>query len=513
MTDFFEYFEGSISAWHANSATITADTTHVLSGSKALKVVTNNVTAAEGVDRLAVHPPTSPSDMIPLTPNADMVLRVWLYGNGAGSVSVMFDRYDSSFNFLARNETNPVIPPAAWKEYVVRRVLGSTAAWGNIRIVTATQQSFTFWIDAVQLTTATQGEFGTGLFGVGPFGVGDTVYVGADLSPTYNIVGRVYADLTPTYELLPSGTVTAVGAVLSPTYSIAARVNTDLTPVYSLGFITPPTIAAAPIEEFDAEKLKSFAARVLDELSPVALNSTDLNHYIGGIGELFQEIEDYVGWDGLMDVDRIPEKGLPWLAQFVGVKLDYDNTEQGLRQQIRGHDRWGRGTPLSIIGPASKWIPNNSKLYMSERSPNPWHITFIMVDSPGPGQTYADVYDLWDSYHKVRASYATYESLYAGGRGDWAKVIELLEAAKPAGVQYSLINTSTTLYIALYILEPDYQAIYDDFLTYQALYAAPFPDINLDIPVYRQLVSVRYYRNIYNQFETYADIYNGFVQY
>jgi len=255
-------------------------------------------------------------------------------------------------------------------------------------------------------------------------------------------------------------------------------------------------------------------------LDPVVLGSTDLNHYVGGIGELFQEIEDYaantetdVGWSPLLDVDRIPTKGLDWLAQFVGVQLDHDATDDDLRQQIRGHDRWGRGTALSIIGEASHWVPEGSQLYMSERNSNPWHVTFIMVDQPTTSQTYGDVYDLHDSYHKVRAYYSSYQPLYQGIRGDWEKVKESLEANKPAGIQYTYITTLTTIYMAIYMLTASYQAIYDTYLTYQALMTVPFPDITLDIPVYRQLVSTRYYRNIYNQFQMYEDVRDSFVQY
>lgn len=369
------------------------------------------------------------------------------------------------------------------------------------------------------------GGYGTGRYGEGIYGVGTTIsQVGADLSPVYSVKVHVAASFSPVYNVLVGAALFPVGKNIGASYNIIGRVSSDLEVVYNVGDVAPSfelaRLSVEDVEPYDPEALASFAERVLDYLDPIALNSIDLNHYIGGIGELFQEIEDYArdtpagpGWSTLMDVDRIPTKGLDWLAQFVGVQIDHDGTEQDLRQQIRGHDRWGRGTPLSIIGPASHWIPGNGKLYMSERNTNPWHITFTMVDVPGPGQTYGDVYDLQTSYHKVRTFYATYSEVLSGSRGDWSKVIEELNKAKPAGIQYTFLNTLTTLYMAMYMLLASYQVVYDDYATYQDLYSAPFPDITLDIPVYRQLISTRYYRNIFNQFQTYGDVRDSFVLY
>jgi hypothetical protein len=343
-----------------------------------------------------------------------------------------------------------------------------------------------------------------------------------DLNPTYNVNAHITADLTAVYSVLTTGALFPVHGDLVANYKVISRIFGDFIAVYNVGDVTPSSGSAdEEDDEFDAEGLKSFARRMLDYLEPVELASNDLNHYIGGIGEGFQEIEDLVatsfngdpGWSPLMDVDRIPSKGLDWLGQFIGIRIDHDDTDEGMRQQIRAHDRWGRGTPLSIIGPASHWIPGDGKLYMSERNPNPWHITFIMVDQPGPTQTYGDLYDVQESYHKLRAFYDTYFTIFNGGRGDWDKVIELLKAAKPAGIQYTFITTLTTIYMAIYILEASYQAVYDDFATYNDVYSAPFPDINLDVPKFRQLISTRYYRNIYNQFQTYGDVRDSYVLY
>lgn len=364
-----------------------------------------------------------------------------------------------------------------------------------------------------------RGDYGSGFYGGGPYGIGSVV--SQDLTVTYNVRRHATADIVPIYSLLTSGALTQARSDLVVIYKVISRVYGDLTVNYNVGQVATPVSLSLEIEEeFDPEELNTFAQRVWDLLLPIRLESTDLNHYIGGIGELFQEIEDYAidtpqgpGWSPVVDVNRVPTKAIDWLAQFVGITINHDDSDDGMRQQLRSHDRWGRGTPAAILGEASKWIPEGSQLYMSERNTNPWHITFILVDSPGTGQLYRDLYDLYISYHKVRVAYDTYNDLLEAGRGDWERVQQELFKAKPAGIQYSFINTTSILYLAIYILIANYQALYDTYATYQALYAEPFPDINFGVPLFRQLVSTRYYRNIYNQYQSYVELWESFQMY
>jgi hypothetical protein len=246
----------------------------------------------------------------------------------------------------------------------------------------------------------------------------------------------------------------------------------------------------------------------------------DLNYYLGGIGTLFQEVEDLAadtedgpGWSVLMDVNRIPEKGLDWLAQFVGITIDH-NSDTEYRHQVRAHDRWGRGTPLSMIGPAGRWVPQDGLMYLLERNPDPYGISVIFVEKTvETDQTYAQMFTVYPSYHKVRIAYPTYQAIYTIAVGDWNKVEDAILANKPAAIQVGFIFTDTTIYLAIYILVLQYQNLYTDYVDYQDLYSQPFPDISIIPPVYQQLISTRYYRNIRNQFETYESIMNSYVTY
>ncbi len=333
------------------------------------------------------------------------------------------------------------------------------------------------------------GNFGQGQFGIGV--VAAPTQVSADLSPTYNIKSRVQASLVVVY-----------------------KVNSN---------ITPATTDFEVVEEVLPTDLQSFANRVYNVFEPLTLHqeSADLIFYLGGIGELFQEVDELVrdtdggdpGWSILLDVHRIPAKGLDWLAQFVGVTIDHDTDESGQRQQVRSHERWGRGTPLSMLGPAAHWLPDGARMYLSERNPSAYSATFIFVDQPGVSQSYGDLFAQFESYHKLRMAYATYGAIFSDQRGDWSKVEEVILANKPAGIQLGFIFTDTTLYMAVYILFNSYQEVYDVYNTYQELYSQPFPDISIDIPKYRQLISSRYYRSIYHQFESYQLVYDTFVTY
>jgi hypothetical protein len=246
----------------------------------------------------------------------------------------------------------------------------------------------------------------------------------------------------------------------------------------------------------------------------------DLNFYLGGIGTFFQEIEDLVadtpdgdpGWSIIVDGDRIPAKGLDWLAQFVGIRIDY-GIDTDPRQQVKSHDNWGRGTPQSMIGPASHWLPDGTRMYVSERNPTPYHAMFIFVTGPVQTLIYQDLYVLYPSYHKIRLDFPTYADIYDGTQGDLDRVQEVVVENKPAGIQIGFLFTDTTLYMAVYILYDSYQQVYNTYATYEQLYSEPFPDIDIATPLYQQLKSSRYYRNLYNQFASYQEVYETYMTY
>jgi hypothetical protein len=126
----------------------------------------------------------------------------------------------------------------------------------------------------------------------------------------------------------------------------------------------------------------SLASRVYAALAPVAkddaANNNSLAVYIGALGDnLLQEIDDYAsegplgqtGWSSLVDLNRIPDKGLPWLAQFVGVQLAAGLTPAQQRAAIAATDGWRRGTTLAMAQAIIPTLTGTQSVTFRERDP------------------------------------------------------------------------------------------------------------------------------------------------
>jgi hypothetical protein len=110
-------------------------------------------------------------------------------------------------------------------------------------------------------------------------------------------------------------------------------------------------------------------------------NNYALKKFFAALGVMFQEVEDlardqteessqlnprivppiiHPGWSVLLDVDRVPDKGLGYLGQFVGVPLDPQLSPEKQRERIRSAEGWHRGQPASFIAAAEQYLENYS---------------------------------------------------------------------------------------------------------------------------------------------------------
>lgn len=89
---------------------------------------------------------------------------------------------------------------------------------------------------------------------------------------------------------------------------------------------------------------------------------------IEGTRTLLSETDEYPNWGLVMDVDRAPAAVLPWLAQFVGVRLTPDLTEAEQREAIRVHAGFQRGTPLAIQAAVARLLTGSKHITFEERS-------------------------------------------------------------------------------------------------------------------------------------------------
>jgi hypothetical protein len=123
---------------------------------------------------------------------------------------------------------------------------------------------------------------------------------------------------------------------------------------------------------------ETFSQRLYDSMAPVAqedeFNQWALLIFINGIGVMFQLLEDWArdtpdgpGWSLLLDLNRCPDIALPWLAQFVGVRIIRGSTPDEMRARIASTDGFRRGTVAAMTGAAKATLTGNQRLIFRER--------------------------------------------------------------------------------------------------------------------------------------------------
>ena len=143
----------------------------------------------------------------------------------------------------------------------------------------------------------------------------------------------------------------------------------------------------------------------------------------------------YEPWSAILDVDRCPELVLPWLAQFVGVRLRGD--EANPRGIIRAEEGFHRGTPAAMMEAGRLVLTGARRIGLIERAAgNPYRLRVDteLAETPDPnllrqavlsqkpagitleltvveGQRYADVTSSGRTYGQVLSTFGTYERL------------------------------------------------------------------------------------------------------
>jgi tail protein P2 I len=145
----------------------------------------------------------------------------------------------------------------------------------------------------------------------------------------------------------------------------------------------PPT--AGPLDLPDPPATltpDTYAARLYDMLEPLAqLDPTvgwSLLILCNAVGVPYQLVEDWVrdtdagpGWSLMLDVDRCPSEALPWLAQFVGVRLVPGASDADNRARIASTDGFRRGTVAAMKAAATATLTGAQVLDFRERSGDP----------------------------------------------------------------------------------------------------------------------------------------------
>lgn len=133
-----------------------------------------------------------------------------------------------------------------------------------------------------------------------------------------------------------------------------------------------------------AAPAKSFAAAVYSALTPLTKddpqNQWALSNYVSALGEMFQIVDDYGrdqlvngkwadGWSQMVDINRVPTAALPWLGQFVGVKVDTRLSDADQRAQVRSVGGWSRGTVSAMRSAPTPYLTGTKTVILRERDP------------------------------------------------------------------------------------------------------------------------------------------------
>jgi hypothetical protein len=206
---------------------------------------------------------------------------------------------------------------------------------------------------------------------------------------------------------------------------------------------------AAPVEPATPEEyVNTFPDPIIDAMNVVMTD--DFMIYIRAVGEMFKEVEflardtlnGEVGWSVLVDLNRIPNKGLPYIAQFLGTGVVPGLTDEEQRDRIRASTNLERGTVDQIKRAAALHLTGRKTVVFRERdhaacpAEPPYGLTIITYasETPDPAQTLKDII-----------------------------------AQKPAGIVLRYVTATGQDYDQLYHNNASYGVVYTKYATYQGV--------------------------------------------
>lgn len=130
------------------------------------------------------------------------------------------------------------------------------------------------------------------------------------------------------------------------------------------------------------------------------------------------------GWSLLLDVDRAPDEALPWLGQFVGVRLPPGESDPVVqREMIRATPGWKRGTREALTAAVQRTLTGERRVIVRERydgvRTDPAYqlrVTTIADETPDPDATRAAILE-----HKPAGVMLDFEALPSA---DYQSVID-----------------------------------------------------------------------------------------
>jgi len=162
-----------------------------------------------------------------------------------------------------------------------------------------------------------------------------------------------------------------------------------------------------------------------------------LLHPLERTSALIRDSDAGPGWSALLDPSRAPASALPYLAQFVGVRVTRGAASGQQREEIVNAAGFRRGRPASIVAAVAATLTGDRTVILTERvdgeayqllvqtytdqtpdaaaaeaaaraqKPAGIVLTFEVVD----GQTYAQLAGRFETYADLAAEYADYAEM------------------------------------------------------------------------------------------------------
>jgi hypothetical protein len=100
-----------------------------------------------------------------------------------------------------------------------------------------------------------------------------------------------------------------------------------------------------------------------------------------------RDTDDAIGWSLFFDPQGAPAEALPWLAQFVGVRLTGGLTVQQQRDQIERRPNLDRGTRAGMAADAQALLTDSKLVLINERAggdPYEVEVYTLTAETPDP---------------------------------------------------------------------------------------------------------------------------------
>lgn len=155
--------------------------------------------------------------------------------------------------------------------------------------------------------------------------------------------------------------------------------------------MTPPTVTNGQVadELFEAVAPLAYDDATNDNATLGLVNALAL--VLDDIATIVNPADGSAPWSLVYDLDNAPVEWLPWLGQWVGVRIPTGLDEASMRLRVRETDGFKRGSVGAIMGAARQRLIGDRKVVLRERYDpsdplvdSPYHLTVFTFTDETP---------------------------------------------------------------------------------------------------------------------------------